>query len=177
MILLIDISKWQGEFDWQKAKDAGVSGAIIRAGSINKETGECYEDYQFRRNAEMGPDFMPTAAYFFSRPKYDGNMQADYFLNLVNNYPFFAAIPDIESTDAPHATIRDNTEKLCTDILDANYGARDILYTRASYWNSVIGNPDWAPLFDLWIARYNALLSHPWGDGHCTPAGTPRRAS
>ena len=32
----IDVSKWQGEIDWSKAKYAGAQFAIIRAGSINQ---------------------------------------------------------------------------------------------------------------------------------------------
>jgi GH25 family lysozyme M1 (1,4-beta-N-acetylmuramidase) len=168
--MLIDISKWQGEFDWQTAKDMGVIGAIIRAGSINKDTGECYEDYQFRRNAEMGPYYMPVAAYFFARTKFDGEMQGEFFLNLVRDYPLFSAIPDIEAAGAPCATLRANGEKLGVTITRACYGTRNILYTRASHWNAIYGNPAWARAFDLWVARYNDSLYHPWGDGYYKPA-------
>ena len=31
----IDVSKWQGEIDWQKANSAGAQYAIIRSGSID----------------------------------------------------------------------------------------------------------------------------------------------
>jgi GH25 family lysozyme M1 (1,4-beta-N-acetylmuramidase) len=50
MINGIDVSHWQGVMDWAKAKAAGVQFAIIRAGSIDANTGVCYTDYQYEAN-------------------------------------------------------------------------------------------------------------------------------
>ena len=40
-VLGCDVSKWQGDMDWQKCAAAGAKYAFIRAGSITLNTGEC----------------------------------------------------------------------------------------------------------------------------------------
>lgn len=162
MILGIDISHWQGDFDWAKAKAAGAKFAYIRAGSINSQTGICYKDYQWDRNVEMGPDFMPCGAYFFSRPKYTGNMQADYFNNLIFGEDLL--LPpwgDCEVAGAAYATIQSNTKRFVLNI-----DPKPDIYTRVSYWDSVIGIQSWAKMFKCALARYKPGLTHPWSDGY-----------
>ena len=162
MILGIDISKWQGEFDWQKAKDAGARFAYIRAGSINRDTGICYKDYQWDRNSEMGPDFMPCGAYFFSRPKYEGNKQGDYFNGLMSGRDLL--LPpwaDCEVAGATYSIMRYNTK-----IFVLTIEPKPDIYTRVSYWDSVIGVQQWAKMFKCALARYEQGLTHPWSDGY-----------
>ena len=64
MIEGIDVSKWQLVMDWMKAKSAGAQFSFIRAGSISIG-GTLYTDYQFERNAEIAPDFMPVGFYWY----------------------------------------------------------------------------------------------------------------
>ena len=48
----IDVSKWNKEIDWEKAKAAGVEFAIIRCGYRGSVTGTLVEDPYFYRNIE-----------------------------------------------------------------------------------------------------------------------------
>ena len=173
MVIGIDVSKWQKKMDWPKAKQAGAKFAFIRAGSINSITGNCYEDYQLRRNAELAPEQMVGCIgfYFYFRPKYSPIKQADYFWSLIRDYEWGALVVDCEVKDTQYNTIRENTRTMAAAIADMCDGQKSIIYTRASYWNSVIGNQSWASLYDLWIARYNSYINHPWGDGYCEPLG------
>ena len=58
----IDVSKWQGEIDWEKVKGAGVEFAMLRAGY-----GQGNADSMFARNAAgceaVG---LPYGVYWFS---------------------------------------------------------------------------------------------------------------
>lgn len=161
MIIGIDISHWQGTFNWAKAKEAGAKFAYIRAGSINRDTGICYKDYQWDRNIEMGPDFMPCGSYFFSRPKFNGNVQADYFSNLILGEDLI--LPpwaDCEVAGASYATMQLNTKRFVQYI-----DPKPDVYTRVSYWDSVIWVQKWAEMYKCAIARYSNTLTNPWSDG------------
>ena len=173
VIIGIDVSKWQKEMDWPKAKQAGAKFAFIRAGSINMNTGVCYKDYQLDRNADLAPEQMNDniGFYFYFRPRYDPVKQADYFYSLVRDYKWGALVVDCESAGALYATVRKNTERMAHEIGQICAHKPAIIYTRASYWNSVLGDQSWAMLYDLWIARYNSHINHPWGDGNCKPLG------
>lgn len=169
----IDVSKWQREMDWPKAKQAGAKFAFIRAGSINMHTGVCYKDYQLDRNADLAPEQMDDKIgyYFYFRPKYSPIKQADYFYSLVQDYEWGALVVDCEAAGASYNTIRENTRTMAAAVAKMCGNKKCLIYTRASYWNSVIGNQSWAMLYDLWIARYNSHINHPWGDGNCKPLG------
>jgi len=173
MILGIDVSKWQGEMNWPKAREAEAKFAFIRAGSINKDTGICYEDYQLKRNAELAPEQMDDRIgfYWYFRPKHSPIKQADYFYNLIRNYEPSALVVDCEAAGAPYATIRKNTEIMASEVAQMIELDTATIYTRASYWNSTMGYQSWAYMYYLWIARYNSYITHPWGDGYCKPLG------
>ena len=49
---LADISKWQGDIDYNIFSSQDLSGVIARAGSINYVTGIPYTDYKFEINAD-----------------------------------------------------------------------------------------------------------------------------
>ena len=169
----IDVSKWNGEVNWSKAKEAGAKYAFIRAGSINMDTGICYADYQLERNADLAPEQMNDRIgfYWYMRPKYDPVKQADYFYNLVRDYTWGTLVVDAETAGAPYATVRKNTEIMAWEVGQMCAHKPTVIYTRASYWNSVMGDQPWASLYDLWIARYNSWIDHPWGVGYCEPLG------
>lgn len=173
MILGIDVSKWQKEMDWPKARQAGAKFAFIRAGSINMHTGICYRDFQLTRNAELAPEQMDDRIgfYFYFRPKYDPVKQADYLWLLIRDYTWGALVVDCEAAGASYATIRKNTAIMASEVAKMIEIDTTTIYTRASYWNSIMGHQPWAYLYHLWIARYKSSLTHPWGDGYYKPLG------
>ena len=63
----LDVSRWQGDIDFQKVKDAGVDFVFIRVGSQKGVDGEYYIDPKFERNIkgfkEVG---IPVGIYFYS---------------------------------------------------------------------------------------------------------------
>ena len=132
-----DVSKWQGEIDWQKAKSAGAQFAIIRAGSIDNIAGNCYEDTQFRRNAELAPQAMPTGFYWYFRPNWNALIQADFFCDLIQDkswkiYP----VIDVEEHASMTKTAVASAVWSVTNRVYQRTGVRPMIYASAGFWNS-----------------------------------------
>ena len=95
----IDVSKWQGDIDFNKVKEEGVEFVFIKLGGQNGINGEYYLDPKFERNIngfkEVG---IPVGLYFYS---YDNNIESakksalwvieqikDYDINLPISFDF-----------------------------------------------------------------------------------------
>lgn len=63
----IDVSKWQGDIDFDKIKEAGVEFVFIKLGGQNGIGGEYYIDPKFERNIEGFKNVgIPVGLYFYS---------------------------------------------------------------------------------------------------------------
>jgi lysozyme len=152
----IDVSKWQGEIDWQKAKSAGAQFAFIRAGSIDNLSGSCYEDTQFRRNAELAPPLMPVGFYWYFRPNWNALTQADYFCDLIQDkagklYP----VIDVEEHGSLNKTAVASAVWSFTNRVFQRLGVRPMIYTSPGFWNARVARNTWAQDFPLWVAHWN----------------------
>ena len=169
MLLGIDVSKWQREMDWNKARSAGARFAFVRAGSCNLVGGDCYTDYQFERNTLLAPDYMPIGFYWYFRPQHDPILQANYFTTLINDRRAkLPAVIDLEQTgDLLPIQITAALSQMARQMFH-RMGKWPLLYTRALWLNTnTISDPIFE-LLKLWIARYKAITG-PWADGHCKP--------
>lgn len=64
----IDVSKWNGDIDWDKAKTAGVQFAIVRAGYRGSSTGSLVQDICFDANMKgAAAAGVPVGVYFFTQ--------------------------------------------------------------------------------------------------------------
>ena len=64
----IDVSKWNGDIDWDKAKLAGVQFAIVRAGYRGSATGSLVQDICFEANMRGAlAAGVPVGVYFFTQ--------------------------------------------------------------------------------------------------------------
>ena len=99
MLLGVDVSKWQGDMNWDQCASAGAGFAFVRAGSIDNTSGNCYTDYQFIRNISLAPDYIPTGCYWYFRPNHDPIRQADYFSDLIGEEAWLIPpVLDLETT-------------------------------------------------------------------------------
>ena len=63
----IDVSKWQGDIDYQKVKDAGVEFVFIKMGGENGLDKEYYLDPKFERNIKGFKSVnIPVGIYYYS---------------------------------------------------------------------------------------------------------------
>jgi GH25 family lysozyme M1 (1,4-beta-N-acetylmuramidase) len=171
-VLGVDVSTWQGEMNWNTAAAAGARFAFIRICSTDSVTGRPYEDWQFPRNAVQAPDYLLAGGYGYFRPNFDPLVQADFLCERAStwdrNLPIVA---DIETNGGlpPRSTQIQGAVRAYLERIEQNTGEMPIIYTRGSWWNLNLGNPDWASAYDLWCARYNPLLDGPWSDGYYRP--------
>jgi lysozyme len=170
----IDVSKWQGEMDWNDAIMAGTEFAFIRAGSCNAVTGQCYEDYQFERNAQEAGALIPVGFYWYFRPNFSPIAQADYFCALINAKDWqLPPVCDVEVTGGLSRSAVADSLKLFLDRVEAKTTVKPIIYTRSSFFNYAVEQRDYWSRYDLWIARY-ASVEEPWGNLGDAPYVQPR---
>lgn len=163
----IDVSRWQGEINWEKAKTAGAQFAIIRAGSIDGN-GNPYEDFQFERNSSLAPPVMPVGFYWYFRPNQSSSIQADHFVNLIQDkdwkiYP----VADVEEHGGLSPQKVADVVWLFLNRIHSKLNVRPMVYTSPGFWNSRVARSAWAADFPLWVAHWNVqkpILPYDWRD-------------
>ena len=84
----IDVSRWQGNFNFAKAKEEGITFAILKAGGGDSGL---YRDGKFERNYSTCKEFgIPVGAYFFGQAMNvaAAEKEADYFNSLIAGKKF-----------------------------------------------------------------------------------------
>jgi len=171
-VLGVDVSHWQAKrdvvpvihMDWAKCKEAGAKFAFIRSGSINANTGICYEDFEFDYNSEVAHEYMPVGYFWYWRPQFSGLLQANYFCDLIETKNW--RIPPWADIEAPLSGMSKNqaTDRLEEFVEQIGYRiGYPAIYTRGYYWNDNIDYRQLWGSLDLAIARYTAL-PEPWGN-------------
>jgi hypothetical protein len=189
----IDVSKWQGQIDWQAVKDQGITWACARIG-----IGWSYIDPRWAENLEGAKAVgLPMGGYYVpSFQDYDVN--PDAFINNLENgleesnlKPDFL-INDVEKFSA-NANRRWNREicyrlsRWMWEYLDRD-AKRVWQYNRALQFNIELGDGEWAidspgadiPSFasdyPLFTAHYRASPGQDWRE-YLSPGGMPNIAT
>lgn len=86
----IDVSTFQGDIDWQKVKEAGITFAIIRVGGRGYgEAGTLYADKRAQENYKGAKEAgLDIGAYFFSQAvnEKEAVEEAEYVLEQVKDW-------------------------------------------------------------------------------------------
>ena len=85
----LDVSRWQGDINFQKVKDAGVEFVFIRVGSQRGVDGEYYIDPKFERNIKGFKDVgIPVGIYFYSyaNSKANAKKEAKWIIEQLKPY-------------------------------------------------------------------------------------------
>ena len=85
----IDVSKYQGDIDWNAVKAAGVRFAFVRVGYRGSEYGTLQEDPYFRKNlAGANAAGIKTGAYIFSQAlnEQEAVEEANFLMNKIQGY-------------------------------------------------------------------------------------------
>jgi len=170
-----DVSWWQGIVNFVKMK-LSAAFVIIRAGSCNSVTGDCYWDYCVATNAEGAQEAeLPKGFYWFYREFgiEHAKKQARYFWDAIREWTIEEGLfCDVEVNDAKLKNVLAFMDelKLVSGLPDNKLG----IYSRALLWNALAGDHSPFKRFLCWIARYHATISHPWNTwpaGHMQPWG------
>ncbi len=161
----IDVSKWNGEIDWDKVKKAGVDFAIIRAGYRGSKTGVIVEDPYFRINmhAAAASDVM-TGVYFFTQAtnEVEAVEEASAVLQLINDYHLdYPIYIDTEGAGgngrADKLDVETRTavcDAFCRTIENAGYRA-GVYASRNWYHNNLKTRQ--LEKYNIWLAEYRSV--------------------
>ena len=86
----VDVSKWQGEIDWEGLIDEGVEYAIIRLGyRSTNASGAMYLDNYYEQNISGANEAgMPAGVYFYSQATTvaEAKAEAQYCIDMLEGY-------------------------------------------------------------------------------------------
>ncbi len=174
----IDVSKYQGDIDWNAVKASGVKFAWIKA----TEGGD-HVDEKFAQNwQEAKAAGVPRGAYHFAYWCRSPEEQAAWFTQNVPNDP--NALPpvlDVEwnpvSKTCPHHVPRDVAladMKTMLDAMEHAYGKRPIIYTSIDFYHDVLeGEFTDYPMWVRSVKYYPSVKygSRPWNFWQHTAEG------
>ena len=128
----IDVSKYQGEIDWNAVRDGGIAFAYLKATEGGDRLDEKFND-NWRAAKAAG---VPRGAYHFWYHCRPGIEQAAWFIrNVPKDRSALPPVIDVEWTPfSPTCTKRPAREDLISEVtamadkLEAHYGQRPILY-------------------------------------------------
>lgn len=162
----VDVSRWQGEWDADRAFQAGVRFAFIRATASLARKGEIYIDERLQSNAQSAMDAGLLISYYHHfRPNFSAQAQAAAFWRAIERLPrHFPPVLDLETDAGMKRAAHCASTQAFLENLEAASGQKAIIYTRAYFWNKQLGNPGWAADHLLWIARYHPTLRAPWSE-------------
>ncbi len=153
----IDVSTWQGNINWQKAKDDGVEFAMIRIGFGHNSDNEMVLDNKFERNIEEAKKVgMPIGVYFYSyaKTKEEAIEQAKWIVEKLNgeklDLPISFDWEEWSKFNTYNVSFRGLTEiaQAFIDEVEKN-GYQGSLYSSAYYLNNIWGNID-----NTWLAYW-----------------------
>ena len=167
----IDVSKYQGDIDWEKVKESGVEFAIIRLGFRGYNEGTLELDPYFIKNIE-GANKAGVAAgvYFFSQAitVEEAYEEAQFVLEQIKEHQItYPVIFDTEHVATYPARANQISRQLRTDITKTF--CQEI--EQAGYHPMIYANTKWMvmgidleqlPMYDLWFAYYGNNLTFPY---------------
>ena len=156
----IDVSKWNGNIDWNAVKNSGVSYVIIRCGYRGSSTGALIEDPKFRSNIKGAKAAgLKVGLYFFSQAvnEVEAVEEASMAVGLASgyglNYPIFL---DVESSggrgDGVSKEMRTAVCKaFCATVQNSGYSAG--VYANKTWFTEKI-NTGSLTGYKIWLAQY-----------------------
>lgn len=167
---VIDVSEWQGDIDWQKAKNAGVEGAIIR---ISYGWGNGYDKKALRNISECKRLGIPFGIYMYSYAENSGNAASEGAdvasllrkagVNPVDvKYPVYYDLEAWSWTGHAHPT----SPAVYDGIVNAwfnqlrNAGYSNLaVYSYTSYLNNELNSSN-IHAKTRWVAQYGARMGY-----------------
>ena len=154
----IDVSKWQGVIDWQKAKNDGVEFVIARSG-YGKES-PTQKDKTFEANyAGCKANGIPIGTYHYSYADSvnDAVLEAQFCLKNISGkqleYPIIFDIEDKEQLKLSTRQRTDIVKAFCETIENAGYYA--MFYCNLNWLNNYLYKDELINKYDLWLAQWN----------------------
>lgn len=160
----IDVSKYQGNIDWQKVKNAGIQFAMLRI--LSSDNNGPYIDPYFEQNYKSAKEAgIPVGVYLYTYANDESyqNKEIELAISALEgktlDYPFALDVED-------NSLVSMGKDKLSNLVLRGltiieQKGFIPMLYTYTNYTNNL--NMNLFKDYDLWIADYRGYN----GYGEC----------
>lgn len=160
----IDVSKWNGDIDWDKVKADGIEFVMIRCGYRGSVTGALVEDPNFMKNIRGAKAAgLEVGIYFFTQAtnEIEAVEEASMVIALCDGYEIdYPVVIDTEGAggngraDALDVDTRTNVCKaFCETIVNAGYEAG--VYASRSWYNQNITVSE-LDEYKIWLAEYRS---------------------
>ncbi len=161
----IDVSKWNGDIDWDKAKNAGVEFAVVRAGYRGSVTGSLIKDICFDANMKgAAASGVPVGVYFFTQAtnEVEAVEEASAVLSWIREYEItYPVFIDTEGAggngraDKLDVNMRTQVcEAFCRTIENAGYQAG--VYASRNWYNNNLHTQKLENYY-IWLAEYRSV--------------------
>ena len=151
----IDVSRWQGDINWNKVASKGIDFAMIRSSFGSEHT-----DEKLKANVEGCEKYGISYGFYhytYAATVKEAKVEAKYFLKTIKNYnPDYPVVLDIEEN-----FYKQMSRKQVTDIIAAfvseleNAGYYPAVYSYANFFRDYV-DMSRISKYDIWIAS--------WGD-------------
>ncbi len=165
-ILGIDVSTWNGNIDWNKVKNSGVSYVIIRTGFRGSTQGALVEDNKFRQNIQGATNAgLKVGVYFFSQAinEVEAVEEASMVLSQVKGYKLtYPVFIDVEPSGGRADSLSSDAR---TKVINAfcqtiqNGGYRAGIYANKTWLNQKM-NISALSGYKIWLAQYNSTVTY-----------------
>ena len=167
----VDVSRFQGEIDWEKVAAAGVDFAMVRVGFRGTTEGKLLEDDYFKDNIEgAAANGLDVGVYFYSQAVDEDEAQEEVqmVLDLIEPYKItYPVVIDVEYAESDKA----RTANLTTDEYETVVKVFCDTVKKAGYTPMVYGNVTSYTLlmdavdvddYDIWVAYYGLPIYYPY---------------
>lgn len=160
----IDVSRYQGNIDWQQVAQSGVDFAMVRLGYRGMQDGEITADSNARYNLqEAGKVGVSLGAYFFSTAisKEEAMEEAAWAADLMAGYPItYPVVYDCEQFNDPDSRQYGMSKAERTDIALAfletieDLGYEAMFYSSKNELESQWDTDRIEEDYKIWVAQY-----------------------
>ena len=154
----IDVSKWQGNIDFNKVKEAAATFVMIRVGSQQGVDGEYVLDPYFKKNIENAlANDLKVGVYFYSyaNSKKEARKQAKWVLNQIKDYEITLPIAfdwecynSFNQMELSLFGLNEVAESFLDEVENKKYDG--MLYGSKNYLNDIWKYHE----YDVWLAHY-----------------------
>lgn len=155
----IDVSKWNGDFDFSKAKSEGVKFAILR-GAYACEKDMRFEDY-YKACTALG---LPVGCYHYSMAKSvsEARTEANFLINNVLKgkqfeYPIYMDVEDNVQKALGKDKLTEIVTAYCDTLEKAGYYVG--IYSSGSFFGTYMHESK-LERFDKWVAHWSKQCSY-----------------
>lgn len=167
----IDVSKYQGEIDWDAVAADGVEYAVLRAGIRGYQSGEIVEDETFATNVEQANAAgVKTGVYFFTQAitEQEAKEEADFVLDMIKDIEVGGPVVfDVEmitsGTGRANSLTKEDRTKICIAFCDKirEAGYQPMIYGNIKCFVNMI-DMEQLESYEKWYAFYDTYLYFPY---------------